>query len=46
MFMDCMKEINANKQWSTFAYADDVAVICNSEQQLQEAGNIWNEVMS
>ena len=47
IFMDrCMKEINENNDWKTFAYADDVAVICDTEQGLQDAVNRWNVVMN
>ncbi|XP_076039378.1 uncharacterized protein LOC143024456 [Oratosquilla oratoria] len=42
----CMKEINHGNNTITLAYADDVAVICSSEEELQEMTGIWNKVMN
>ncbi|XP_076067750.1 uncharacterized protein LOC143040554 [Oratosquilla oratoria] len=47
IFMDrCMKEINHGNNTITLAYADDVAVICSSEEELQEMTGRWNKVMN
>ena len=44
-FLDrCMKEINENHDRHTFTYADDVAVICSTECELQEAVDRWDIV--
>ncbi|XP_076036005.1 uncharacterized protein LOC143021967 [Oratosquilla oratoria] len=46
-FMDrCMKEINHVNNTIMLAYADDVAVIWSSEEELQEMTGRWNKVMN
>ena len=46
IYMDrCMKEICDDDNEITFAYADDIAVITDNEQQLQNAMNRWENTL-
>lgn len=46
IFMDyCMKEIGRNYEEITLAYADDIAIICDSERELQCMAEKWDNKM-
>ena len=46
IFMDyCMKEIGRNNEEITLAYADDIAIICDSERNLQCMAEKWDDKM-
>ena len=46
IYMDsCFREICTGEDEETFAYADDGVTITKTREQLQEAVNIWNEVL-
>ena len=42
----CFREICMGRSEETFAFADDVAVIAKTKEELQEAVNIWNDVLT